>query len=93
VANEYDFPIRIKLVTPSQGNVVADDEHRDAGCTAPGVSMARPRFDVSWDVPRNTVGAFTIPGGLVMLKSSQHTCRGATFTVPVQVTGFRIDSA
>jgi hypothetical protein len=36
VANEYDFPIRITEVTPGDGNIVADDEHRDAGCKAPG---------------------------------------------------------
>ncbi|HEY0531285.1 MAG TPA: hypothetical protein VGD29_06770 [Actinoplanes sp.] len=93
VANEYDFPIRIKLVTPGSGNIVADDEHRDAGCTAPGVSLTRPRFDVSWDVPRNTVGAFTIPGGLFMSRGSQHACKGATYTVPVQVTGYSTDPA
>jgi hypothetical protein len=87
VANEYDFPIRIKLVTAGNGNVVADDEHRDAGCTAPGVSLTRPRFDVSWSVPRNTVG-----DGLLMSSGSQHSCRGATFTVPVQVTGYSTDS-
>jgi hypothetical protein len=93
VANEYDFPIRITLVTPGNGNVVADDEHRDAGCTAPGVSLTRPRFDVSWDVPRNTVGAFTIPGALSMSPGSKRACKGATYTVPVQVTGYGTDSA
>jgi hypothetical protein len=92
VANEYDFPIRIKLVTPGGGKIVADDEHRDAGCTTPGVSMNRSRFDVSWDVPRNTVGAFTIPDGLSMSRGSQRACRGATYTVPVQVTGYSTDS-
>jgi hypothetical protein len=93
VANEYDFPIRIKLVTAGTGNIVADDEHRDAGCKTPGVSLTRPQFDVSWDVPRNTVGAFTIPAGLFMSRSSQHACKGATYTVPVRVSGYGIDSA
>jgi hypothetical protein len=93
VANEYDFPIRIKLVTLGNGNIVADDEHRDAGCTAPGVSLTRPRVDVSWDVPRNTVGAFTIQDGLLMSRSTQRACKGATYTVPVQVTGYSTNSA
>jgi hypothetical protein len=93
VTNEYDFPVRITRVTPGSGNIVADDEHRDAGCTVPAVSMTRPRFDVSWDVARNTVGAFTIPDGLVMSRSTQRACRGATFTVPVRVTGFSTNSA
>jgi hypothetical protein len=93
VTNEYDFPILITQVTPGSGNIVADDEHREAGCTAPAVSMTRPRFTVSWDVARNTVGAFTIPDGLFMNHSTQRACRGATFTVPVQVTGFSTNSA
>jgi hypothetical protein len=92
VANEYDFPIRITRVTPGNGNIVADDEHRDAGCTAPGVSLTRPRFDVTWNVPRNTVGAFTIPDGLFMSHSTQKACRGASYTVPVQVTGYSTNS-
>jgi hypothetical protein len=93
VTNEYDFPVRITRVTPGGGNIVADDEHRDAGCTVPAVSMTRPRFDVSWDVAHNTVGAFTIPDGLIMSRSTQRACRGATFTVPVRVTGFSTNSA
>jgi hypothetical protein len=93
VTNEYDFPIRITAVTPGSGNVVADDEHRDAGCTAPAVSMTRPRFDVSWNVARNTVGAFTIPDGLFMSRSAQHACQGATYTVPVRATGFSTEPA
>jgi hypothetical protein len=92
VANEYDFPIRITRVTPGSGRIVADDEHRDAGCTVPGVSLNRSRFDVTWDVPRNTVGAFTIPDGLSMSHSVQKACRGATYTVPVQVTGYSTNS-
>ncbi|MET0417143.1 MAG: hypothetical protein ABW022_14090, partial [Actinoplanes sp.] len=33
VTNDYDFPVRITALTPGTGNIVADDEHRDAGCT------------------------------------------------------------
>lgn len=92
VTNEYDFPIRIKLVTPGSGNIVADDEHRDAGCTNPGVTITRPRFPVSWDVQRNTIGAFTIVGGLTMSRTVARACNGAVFTVPVQVTGNSLQS-
>jgi hypothetical protein len=97
VTNEYDFPIRIKLVTPGNGPIVADDVHRDAGCTAPAVSIARPRYDVSWDVPRNTIGAFTIADALAMNANvsgkMQRACAGAVYTVPVQVTGYSRNSA
>jgi hypothetical protein len=56
------------------------------------VTLAHPRFAVSWSVPRNTVGAFTIPDALYMSSGPQRGCAGATYTVPVQVTGYSIDS-
>jgi hypothetical protein len=87
VTNEYDFPIRITTVAPGAGNVVADDEHRDDGCKQTGVEMTRSRFMVSWEVPRNTIGAFTIPDALLMRPETAVACGGAMFTVPVQVSG------
>jgi hypothetical protein len=86
--NDNDFPITITSVSPGPGNVVADDEHRDAGCRDnTGVSLTKAAFDVSWDVSKNTIGAFSIPDGLRMDGNSNKACRGATFTVPVQVSG------
>jgi hypothetical protein len=93
VTNGYPFPIRIIGLTPGVGNIVADDEHRDAGCTVAGVSITRPRFDVSWDVRRNTIGAFTVPSALTMSPRAAKACTGATFTVPVRVYGVRKDLA
>jgi hypothetical protein len=92
VTNDKAFPIRITSITPGDGNVVADDEHRDAGCRRTGVTLARPSFDVSWDVPRNTVGAFTIGSALVMRPMADRACAGAAFTVPVQATGRNRDA-
>jgi hypothetical protein len=88
LTNDNDFPITITSVSPGPGNVVADDEHRDAGCRDnTGVSLTKAAFAVSWDVPKNTIGAFSIPDGLRMDVSSNKACLGATFTVPVQVSG------
>jgi hypothetical protein len=89
VTNDSDFPIRITSLTPGTGKIIADDEHRDAGCKVPAVSITLPRFDVSWDVQRNTIGAFTVPDGLVMRPDADPACAGAIFTVPVQVFGVR----
>jgi hypothetical protein len=89
VTNDSEFPIRITSVSRGAGNVVADDEHRDKGCTSPVVGMTRDEFAVSWDVERNTVGAFTIPGALLMDPGAGPACRGATFTVPVRASGTR----
>jgi hypothetical protein len=88
VTNNNDFPIRITTVTPGAGNVVADDEHRDAGCKNPGVRLNRERFSVSWDVQRNTVGAFQLPGALSMRAGAARSCDGAVFSVPIEASGF-----
>jgi hypothetical protein len=73
---------------------VADDEHREAGCTdVESVAMTKSSFAVSWDVRRNTIGAFTVPVALVMRPGAAKACRGATFTVPVQVFGVRKEVA
>jgi hypothetical protein len=88
VTNDNNFPIRIVSVAPGSGNIVADNEHRDGGCRdATGVTMSRSSFPVSWEVARNTVGAYTIPAGLRMAAGANPACSGATFTVPVLVNG------
>lgn len=87
VTNNFDVPIRITSVTPGAGNAVADAEHRDAGCKQTRVGLSRDRFAVSWEVPRNTIGAFTIADGLSMRPDAPAVCNGAVFTVPIQVSG------
>jgi len=87
VTNDYDYPIRITSVTPGAGNIVADPEHRDAGCKDPKVRLSRDRFVVSWEVPRNTIGAFTLPDALVMRPDAAAVCTGAVFTVPIHASG------
>lgn len=93
VINEYDFPIRILVITPGVGNIVADDEHRDAGCLVARVDITRPRFDVSWEIPRNTIGAFTIPDSLAMRQDADPKCENAVFTVPVQASGYSLNNS
>jgi hypothetical protein len=84
VINDNDFPIRITSVLPAPGNVVADPEHRDAGCVRTGVVFA-DAVDVQWNVGRNNVAAHTVPDGLTMTAASDPACAGAVFTVPVVV--------
>lgn len=92
VTNDYDFPIRITAVRPGTGNIVADAEHRDEGCRDVRVELTQEEFPVSWEVPRNTIGAFTIPGALIMRPDSAEACNGAIFTVPIHATGIRLHS-
>ncbi|MFG1602919.1 hypothetical protein [Actinoplanes sp. NPDC049265] len=87
LTNDYDFPIRITTVRPALGAPVADDEHRDSGCRDPKVTMTRESFEVNWDVAKNTIGAFSIPDALTLAEGTPAACHGATFTVPIQVSG------
>ena len=89
LTNDNDFPITITSVSPGPGKAVADDEHRESGCREnTGVSLSKASFGVSWDVAKNTIGAFSIPDGLRMNSNVNQACRGAIFTVPVRVSGF-----
>ncbi|WP_433297880.1 hypothetical protein ACQP2F_42075 [Actinoplanes sp. CA-030573] len=87
VTNDFDYPIRITSVTPGAGNIVADTEHRERGCKDTRVRLTRERFAVSWEVPRNTIGAFTLTDALSMNPDANGSCSGAIFTVPVQASG------
>jgi hypothetical protein len=85
VTNDSDFPIRIISLSPGTDKAVADVEHRENGCVDSGVTVAQQAVKVQWDVARNDVAAFTVPGGLTMAGSADPACAGAIFTVPVLV--------
>lgn len=87
VTNDKDVPIRITSIMMGPGTIVADTEHRDAGCVEPGARLSRAIFPVSWEVARNTVGAFNLDGALTMPGSAAKACVGATFTVPLRAEG------
>ncbi|GGQ40463.1 hypothetical protein [Couchioplanes azureus] len=87
VTNRNDFPVRITSISPGRGRVTADPAHRDAGCLETGVLVSADVLTVSWEVPKNTIGVFTVPGGLRMTNSSDTACQGATFTIPVTAKG------
>lgn len=87
VTNDFDYPIRITSVTAGAGTIVADTEHRERGCKEARVRLTRDYFAVSWEVPHNTIGAFTLPGALSMPPDADGSCTGAVFTVPVQASG------
>lgn len=87
VANNRSVPIRITTIRMGPGNVVADPDHRDAGCVDPAVRINRSAFPVSWEVARNTVGAFTVDDALTMPRDVPKACVGATFSVPLRADG------
>jgi hypothetical protein len=87
VTNQNDFPIKITSVAPGGKAVTADAAHREAGCRTTGVVVAQDVIPVSWEVPKNTIGVFTVPDGVRMTNSSDSACQGATFTIPVTANG------
>lgn len=89
VTNQHAVTVRIISIQPGPGGVVADEAHRVAGCVNPQVEFTRQSFPVSWDVPRNTVGAFILQGSLSMRPGGPAACQGATFTVPVRAQAVR----
>jgi hypothetical protein len=89
VTNQHDVPVHITEILPAKERVVADDTHRDAGCAEPRVEFTQPSFMVSWEVPRNTVGAFILDGALSIRPGGSPACQGATFTVPVRAQAVR----
>jgi hypothetical protein len=89
VTNQHGAPVHITEILPGKGRAVADDVHRDAGCADPRVEFTQPSFPVSWEVPRNTVGAFILNGALTVRAGGDTGCQGATFTVPVRAKAVR----
>ncbi|GAA3351477.1 hypothetical protein GCM10020358_81300 [Amorphoplanes nipponensis] len=87
VTNRYAFPVRVVAVRAGSGAVTADPAHHDAGCRGTGLAVAADSRPVSWEVPRNTIGVFIMPGALRMTGAADPACRGAVFTVPVRATG------
>ncbi|WP_229071502.1 hypothetical protein [Actinoplanes sp. DH11] len=89
VTNQHPVPIRITAVRAGAGPAVADDTHRDAGCSAPPVELNRQAFPVSWEVPKNTIGAFVVPDAVSFGTGGPAACRGATFSLPMRAQAVR----
>jgi hypothetical protein len=87
VTNQHAFPVRIVALRQAAGRVTADPRHRDAGCEATGVTVIADPLPVSWEVPRNAIGVFTVPGALRMTVPADPACQDAVYTVPVRATG------
>lgn len=89
-SNPNPFPVTVTSLALTSGGVITA-----AGgigtCTTTGVSLTSPQT-VSHLVPAKTgstngSAAFTVAGALSMNNSSDNGCQGATFTVPVTITG------
>ena len=91
ISNPNPFPVRVSSVSLNGANsdIAADSGH--ASCSPTGVSFTN-QTGLSVDVPAKSGGTngsatATLTGAASMSNASADGCQGATFTIPVSLTG------
>lgn len=83
VTNPNAFPVRITNVTGT-GAITSD---KGAACNAAtGVTFTN-QTGLTLDLAAGATSAFTLSGAAAMSNSSDNSCQGAIFTIPVSVSG------
>jgi hypothetical protein len=83
VTNPNSFPVRITAVS-GNGTITSD---KGAACDAStGVTFTN-QTGLALDVGAGATATLTVPSSVSMSNSSDNSCQGAVFTVPVTVTG------
>ena len=83
VSNPNSYPVTVTGVS-GNGAITADAGH--AGCTTTGVSFT-DQTGLSISVPANGQTTATLSGAASMSNASLNACQGATFTIPVTISG------
>lgn len=83
VSNPNGYPIRVSGVAGA-GPITADAGH--PACTTTGVTYT-DQTGLSIDVPAGGQTQATLAGTAHMSNASDNGCQGATFTVPVSLSG------
>jgi hypothetical protein len=93
VSNPNPYAVRVTTVNLNGTNadIAADASHVSAGCTTSGVSFTN-QSGLSIDVPAksgstNGETQATLSGAASMSNASVNACQGATFTIPVSLSG------
>lgn len=83
VKNPNPYPVRYTSVALN-GAITSD---KGLACnTSTGVTYTAPTGP--WDVPAHSEGTtFTLTGAVSMSNASDNSCQGATFTIPLKLTG------
>ena len=86
--NPNPYPVTVTAITGS-GSITADAGH--SGCTTTGVTFTN-QTGLSLVVPAKSGGVDgvlqqTLTGAASMSNASLNACQGATFTIPVTLTG------
>jgi hypothetical protein len=83
ISNPNSYPVTVTGVSGS-GAITADAGH--ASCTTTGVSFT-DRTGLSIAVPAGGQTTATLSGSASMSNASVNGCQGATFTIPVNLSG------
>ena len=83
ISNPNSYPVTVTAVT-GNGSITADAGH--SGCTTTGVSFT-DKTGLSIAVPAGGQTETTLSGAASMTNASLNACQGATFTIPVSLTG------
>jgi hypothetical protein len=83
VNNPNSYPVRVTDVT-GNGAVTADSGH--AACVTTGVTFT-DQHGQTIDIAASSQTQVTLTGAAKMSNASDNGCQGATFTIPVSLTG------
>jgi hypothetical protein len=86
--NPNPYPVTVTSVT-GNGTITADTSHATCGQDAghpTGVTFTG-QTGLSISVPANATADAPVPGSVHMSNASDNSCQGATFTIPVSISG------
>jgi hypothetical protein len=83
ISNPNPYAVRVTAVT-GNGAITADAGH--PGCTTTGVTFTN-QSSLTIDIAANSSTTTTLTGAASMSNASLNACQGATFTIPVSLTG------
>jgi hypothetical protein len=83
ISNPNPYPVRVTSVT-GNGAITADAGH--PGCATTGVTFNN-QTNQTIDVPANGQTEVTLNNAASMSNASDNGCQGATFTIPVSLSG------
>lgn len=84
VNNPNSYPVKVTDVTAS-GAIAVDAAHA-AGCVTTGVTFTN-QTGKAIEIPASAQTQVTLTGAAKMTNASDNGCQGATFVIPVTLTG------
>ena len=88
VSNPNPYPVTVTDVT-GNGTITADASHSTCGqdATHPTGVTYTDQHNLSISVPANGTTSVSVSNSVHMSNASDNSCQGATFTIPVALTG------